>query len=522
MPGGVFCHDNATEGWQIGRSMIRRENGGPGLTRRELVGWGAGAAVFWGAAGLAGCGVAANRPKNVIFLVPDGMSAGVPAMAEAFSRVVRHKGTHWHRILRARKAAQGFFDMASQNSLVTDSAAAASAWGSGRRVLNGMINQYRDGTLLTPLIPLLHEKGKATGLVTTARLTHATPAGFCAQVPHRDQEDQIALDYLAHRPRVLFGGGAKHFDAAVRADGRNVAGEFGAAGYAVVRDRTAMRLAASGPVLGLFAGDHLPYTIDHRQNGAQLASVPDLAEMTGKALELLGAQREGFFLMVEGARVDHAAHANDAAGILWDQLAFDDAIGVALEFQKRHPATLVVIGSDHGNANPGLNGMGKGYRESTGCFARLERATASASAMRGRLVEGLAKAGAEPHRVVREVVEAGTGYVLDASECAALAAVLQGKKVSEISGQQQNFYGLLGQMLGNWTGVGWTGVTHTSDWTQTFALGPGQEAFSGLLENTDFFLRMADVFGISHRNPADAQAPEVVLPGERAVADPTG
>lgn len=502
--------------------MNRKKVAGAGVTRRGLLGLGAGAAAFWGAGTWAGCGPGDRRPKQVIFLVPDGMSSGVPAMAESFSQLVRREGTHWHSLLRSGRASLGFFDMASQNSLVTDSAAAASAWGSGRRVPNGLVNQYADGTLLTPLVPLLHERGKAAGLVTTARITHATPAGFCATVPHRDQEDRIAEQYLVHRPRVLLGGGSKHFDPAVRKDGRDLVGEFSAAGYSRVTDRSGLQQTESDHVLGLFSPDHMPYAIDRLQDGRQQEALPALSEMTAKALELLGRGGNGFFLMVEGARVDHAAHANDAAGLLWEQLAFDDAIGVALAFQKRNPETLVVIGSDHGNANPGLNGMGGGYRESTECFARLARGKSSAAVIRTRLKEEMARGKAVSWTVVRDQIKSQTGHVLNTEECAALLDVLQSRPVGEFSSQQKNFYGLLGQMMGNWTGIGWTGVTHTSDWTQTLAVGPGQEAFAGLMQNTDFFLRMSEIFGINHRNPEDAHPVPPSVPAERAVADPTG
>jgi alkaline phosphatase len=516
-----FRHDNVMGRWQ-GLDMGARKLIKEGLTRRELVAWGAGAAALWGSASLTGCLPTVTKPRQVIFLVPDGMSAGVPPMAEVFSNLVRQRVTHWNRLVRGGKVTQGLFDTTSQNSLVTDSAAAATAWGSGRRVLNGMINEYRDGTVLTPLVPLLHDLGKATGLVTTARLTHATPAGFCAHVPHRDLEDQIAGDYLWHLPHVLLGGGDKHFDSATREDKRDLKAEYEAAGYALVRDRTGLRQAGDGRLLGLFASDHLPYALDHRQDGSLLEGTPTLAEMTEKALALLARKPNGFFLMVEGARVDHAAHANDGAGILWEQMAFDDAIGVALEFQKRRPETLIVIASDHGNANPGLNGMGKGYRESTGCFERLAGVRSSHSRMKTEIEEGLKIGNAKPREFVHQVVAAGTGYALIPSECDALARAVMTKQVTEYSTQQANFYGLLGQMIGNWSGVGWTGVTHTSDWTQILALGPGQEAFSGLLDNTDFYLRMADIFGITHRNPEDAQPPEVTPPAERTVADPTG
>ncbi|MDX6766396.1 MAG: alkaline phosphatase [Candidatus Methylacidiphilales bacterium] len=500
---------------------MNRQNHHNGWTRREWVGMGLGTG-FLGAFGLAGCSTVPPRARSVIFLVPDGMSAGVPPLAEAFSQRVRQRGTHWHRLVTGGKATLGQFDMASQNSLVTDSAAAASAWGSGRRVMNGVINQFRDGTRLTPLLPLLHERRVATGLVTTARITHATPAGFCASVPQRDQEDLIALEYLRHQPDVLLGGGARHFQPETRKeDGRDLVAEMAALGYTTVVDRVALRTGAATTarrLLGLFQADHLPYTIDHRQDGALLETVPSLSEMTDAALSLLARQDRPFFLMVEGARVDHAAHVNDAAGILWEQLAFDDALGVALAFQERRPDTLIVVGSDHGNANPGLNGMGHGYRESTGCFQRLERATASVVSM---LKELRANPSVDVAAVGR-VVEAGTGFRLNAVECRAVLDALQQKPLRELDGQQANPPGMLGQILGNWTGIGWTGVTHTSDWTQSLAQGPGQEAFAGLVANTGVFERFAEIYGIAQRNPEDTQAPEITLPAERAIADPTG
>src|SRR4029434_4694557 len=113
--------------------------------------------------------------------------------------------------------------------------------------------------------------------------------------------------------------------------------------------------AADARVLGLFWSDHLPYTIDRNREPAMQSRVPTLAEMTSSALQNLSHSPDGFLLQVEGGRVDHAAHDNDAASMLHDQLAFDDAIGVALEFAKEHGDTLVIITTDHGTGNPGLS-----------------------------------------------------------------------------------------------------------------------------------------------------------------------
>lgn len=491
-----------------------------GWTRRETLGLGALAAGVLGLPGLAGC-LPSRKPKNILFLVSDGMSAGVPAMAEAFSKQVRGKGTCWHHLSVDADTARGFFDMSSMASLVTDSAAAASAWGSGQRVLNGVINQYPDGTSLKPLCKILQEKGYRTGLVTTARITHATPAGFFADVPHRSQEDAIAAQYLDQGPWVLLGGGAKHFDGEKREDQRNLPGEFQNAGHQTARTKSELLGIATGPVLGLFAADHLPYTLDQKQDPVLLEKVPSLSEMTEQALKLLSRENKPFFLMIEGARVDHAAHANDAAGLLWDQLAFDDAIAVALEFQKRNPATLIVIGSDHGNANPGVNGMGPGYKESSACFERVAAFKQSFAWMRGRIKKS-EEAGKKPDTaLIREIVREACGFELPKADLEALLNVYLSRPVMDFSNQQKNFYGVLGQIMGNLTGVGWTGVTHTSDWTLRLAKGPGQEVFEGLMDNTEFFNRVLALWNIPFRNPVyTGEIPKVVLPPVSS-ADPT-
>jgi alkaline phosphatase len=493
-----------------------------GWTRRETLKWGA-TALAAGTLPAIGqpAAPAASSPRKVIFLVSDGMSAGVPSLAEPFSLLVRNTGTHWHRLMSQGTAAQGLFDMASLNSLVTDSAAAASSWGSGQRVFNSALNTYPDGVKLTPLCRVLAEKGIRTALVTTARITHATPAGFDAVVSHRDKEDEIAVQYLESGPDVLLGGGSRHFSDKDRKDKRDVRGEFAAKGAAVLA--TKADLAAwngSGRVLGLFASDHVPYTVDQRAEPDLQKTIPTLAEMTAAALKSL-ASTPDFFLMVEGARIDHAAHANDAAGVLWDQLAFDDAVGVALAFQKEHPDALVIISSDHGNANPGLNGMGSVYKDSTGCFRRLAKTTRSFSWIR-RQLDGLKKEDKLDEAAVGRIISESTGLAPSKEECAALKEWVSQRKVHEWSTQHANFYGTLGQILGNWCGIGWTGVTHTADWTQLTAVGPGQDAFQGLVRNTTFFDRICDFWKISYRNPAyTGTLPDFSAP-DHATADPTG
>lgn len=484
------------------------------ITRRAALKLGAASALAGVASALprrsawaktpAGDAKAKPSPRNILFMVADGMSPGVPAMAEAFSHLLRNGGTQWHELSGQSRVVHGWFDMASLNSLVTDSAAAASAWGSGSRVFNGAVNMLPDGQPLTPLAALAKQRGKAVGLVTTTRITHATPAGFAASVPSRDLEDEIAPQYL-NIVDVLLGGGLRHFDPAVRRDRRDVLDEYRAAGYAVCRSRDELlagNLRAEEKLLGLFSQQHLPYTIDRNREADLQNSVPTLAEMTRIALETLSRSPDGFLLQVEGGRVDHAGHNNDAAALLWDQLAFDEAVGLAVEFQRANPDTLVIITADHGTGNPGINGIGSRYSRSTHHFERLAMSVASFQAMHARFGE-IQKQHGRPANTseVSDILHWGTGIELSQEEAGVIASYLAGNPAPELNRAQANISGAAAQILGNHNGIGWTGVVHTSDWAPILAFGPGSERFAGLLKNTDAFEQLAQLMGIAHRNP---------------------
>jgi alkaline phosphatase len=438
----------------------------------------------------------AGRVKNIIFMVSDGMSAGVPSLADEFGKLVRGKGSFWYQLLQSPDATLGFFDMASLNSLVTDSASASSAWGSGSRIFNGQINVLPDGTRLTPIAQIVKQAGKKVGLVTTTRITHATPAGFAAVQPRRDDEDDIAPQYL-NVVDVLMGGGLRHFAPNRRKDGKDLIKTYQDAGYAYwnTRDQVISN-ARPEKVLGLFYDSHVPYTIDHIHSDELKRTVPTLAEMTRKALEILGDAPNGFLLQVEGGRVDHAAHANDAAGIMWDQLAFDDAIEVAYEFAAKRNNTLLIITSDHGNSNPGLNGMGGEYEASNKAMSLLQHAKCSFE----ELPNKLRSAGSADE--VRDILKAQLGIEINGEEANALAGAIKGNLPPIWNRQHRNLQGLLGLILSNYNGYGWVGTSHTADYTWITALGTGREEFHGLVRNTDAFYKMLKLFGLSHKNPS--------------------
>ncbi|MFC7339170.1 alkaline phosphatase [Haloferula chungangensis] len=430
------------------------------------------------------------RARGIIFMVSDGMSSGVLPMSEAFSQQLRKRPTAWWQLLSGPATVHGLMDTASSDSLVTDSAAASSAWSSGQRIPNSQVNISDKGRELESIGATLRTQNVRLGLVTTSKVTHATPAGFAANSVDRNDEDHIAPQYL-DRAELVLGGGSKFFDAAKRGDRRDLFAEYRKAGYEVLRHRDELLASNSPKLLGTFASDHLPYSIDRAADPKLAKKVPTLAEMTRAALDRFLASDKPFLLQVEGARIDHAAHANDIGALLHDQLAFDDALAEVIAMTAAHPEILVVITSDHGNANPALNGTGAAYRRTNEHFERIARARASHEAI---LASWKSKPGDTSDLVA--LIEKSLGFTPEKEEASALLDTLAGREFAEWSHQLSNPPGLLGQISGNHTGTGWTGVSHTADPTVISSFGPGSAAFSGLVRNDQVRDKLLETLGV--------------------------
>lgn len=239
----------------------------------------------------------------------------------------------------------------SADNVVTDSAAAASAIATGERTNNGMLSQRPDGTPLATLLEAARDKGMSTGIVTTNTVYDATPAAFATHGSFRSDADQIAKAMLAARIDVLLGGGRDRFlpkgqEGSKRGDAANLIDEAKKTGYAYISTRQELRAADTNKLLGLFNTGFLNYVIDRDKNRVDQVE-PTLAEMTGKALTILSRNQKGFFLLVEGARIDHAAHAFDATGMTAEILAFNEAVKTALNFARKDKNTLVIVLADH-------------------------------------------------------------------------------------------------------------------------------------------------------------------------------
>ncbi|MDM7919810.1 MAG: alkaline phosphatase [Methanosarcina sp.] len=292
--------------------------------------------------------------KNVIILVPDGCSQSVQTLARWYSG----------NPLMLDEMITGMVSTYSTDSVITDSSSAATAFATGYKTTNGfvsvgpgnasvlsMLESPSEDLQYSPLATVLEGsklEGKATGLVATSRVSHATPAAFASHVDSRDNENEIMEQMVYENIDVVFGGGSRHLvpeaEGGKRTDGENLTAVLLDRGYQYVDSRDEMLNLSSGKAWGLFASSHMAPDIDR----AELApEEPSLAEMTGKALELLSQDRNGFFLMVEGSQVDWANHANDPAYAVTDFLAFDEAVKVAVEFAEKDGHTLVLAFPDH-------------------------------------------------------------------------------------------------------------------------------------------------------------------------------
>lgn len=432
-----------------------------------------------------------GEAKNVIFMVSDGMSAGTLALADLVKNRQYGKSTHWIDLYNSdREFHRGLMDMASLDSPVTDSSAAASSWGCGHRINNGAVNVGPEDEKYRTVLEVFRDAGKKTGLVSTARITHATPAGFGANVEERGMEDEIAAQYLEREYDVLMGGGARHFDADQRGDGKDLFQAFDQKEYTVAQTKNEMREAPDGQgLLGLFFDSHVPYTTDHMSSDEYKEEIPTLAEMTSKALDNL-ENEDGFILQVEGGRVDHGAHSNDAAGMIYDQIAFDDAIKTVLDFIEGRDDTLLIITTDHGNANPGLNGAGPGYTDAGSMLDRLHEFRHTNNWILSELDENSSISD------IRERVEYATQIGIEKDEASMLRDALREELVTPYK-VRNTPSSVLASVMANYTSVNFIGSVHTGDYVELAALGPGIENMDQFTRNTELFDLMIEMAGVA-------------------------
>ena len=516
--------------------------------------------AYGGRAG-SGCDDSAGpRPKSIIFFISDGMGPGYLTMARDANLCGTTDGLLLDRTL------VGISRTRSADSLVTDSAAGATAFATGFRTDNHVVGEVpaddatgegaRTSADYRPVGTILEgaqAAGKRTGIVTTARVTHATPAAFSSHLADRDDENEIAREQVfSLETNLLMGGGRRHFDpnhadGSKREDDVDLVAAARARGYEVVTDRDGLFAAeatlagadadassrsgrpdsnanASAPratrllgprMLGLFASSHLPYEIDvalglvaSRARAGE--DPPSLEEMTRAAIRVLSERDdgEGFFLLVESARVDHGGHANDAGAALGEVCAFERAFRAAVEHADANPDVLVVATADHDTGGLSVGCCGK-YAMNVTKFRTLR---GSAAEVTETILDMYARADEDgenitargPDMIRAALAAAGRdpadeGSMVDDDEVNALAALALAAHSAPSREHGYEGYELqnaLGGALSRATLVGWTSHGHTGVDVPMFARGAGAERFRGSMANYEVGREMIRLLGV--------------------------
>lgn len=424
----------------------------------------------------------AAQPKNVILFIGDGMSTPQRMTAEEFSRKSGRGPLALNNL-----PFQATTRTCSANSLVTDSAAAATAIACGEKTRNGSLGVDANGKKVYSSAAFAKQQGKKVGVITSVTINHATPGGFYAHRKSRGDGYGIGLDLLSSGFDLFAGDElTKHNDckhAEYRGDIYALAETE--AGYKFINDDTVAFLNLK-PGCGKvwFVSSSYPFAIDVSEK----TKSPSLAQMTAKGIELLDNPDRGFFMMVEGGKIDWAGHANDAATNLREMLALDDAVKVALDFQKRNPDTLIVVTGDHETGGMSMGFAGTGYNFYMEKLVGQKRSMARTEAVikERKIVEF-----AELRRYVEE------NFVFDFTDDdwkqmeKAFAKDVENTKKGIRENEKYDavkvsqFPNVLKQIVSHKCGIGWSSGAHTALPVLTTAAGPGADVFHGFIDNTD-------------------------------------
>ena len=300
--------------------------------------------------------------RNVIVLQGDGMATAQRDLI----RLVSKGNKEGDELVMNRLQHTGLVhtDPADPEEAVTDSAAAATAFSTGYKSFNGAIGVDAQGVARPTVLEDARRMGKATGLVTTSQVTDATPAAYAAHIDDRSKQSEIARQFIEKsKPDVILGGGEDYWFPAGTEGGHpdhpatdpteaskgtegNLVERAQQLGYRYVSTRDGLAKAKGRKVLGLFANEEM---FEHREEGHGDLYDPlvPLPEMATKALNLLSSDRDGLFVLIEEEGIDEMAHENNAGLMIKAGEALDQTVGVAVEFARRHPGTLILVQGDH-------------------------------------------------------------------------------------------------------------------------------------------------------------------------------
>lgn len=408
------------------------------------------------------CASATAAPKNIIYMIGDGMG---PAYLTAY-RYYQHNTEHG----TARPVTNTIFDdlltgaastYPDDDTLVTDSAAGATALATGVKSFNGAISVNRQHIPIGTMMQLAKQLGKANGIVASSQVNHATPAAFVSHNVSRRNYNAIADMYFDYRINgqpvadVILGGGTDYF---IRPD-RNLVAEFQTEGYQYTDSWQQLDKLTQKPALALLEKSALPAALNTSQPR-------QLATLTEKALELLSPAEKGFVLMVEGSQIDWCGHDNDIACAMAEMHDFAQAVAVAKAYVDAHPDTLLVITADHETGGMSLGAGGQ--------YLWLPDVIKGVSATGRKIADEMNATATEESAMQRWF--ALTNITLTAEE--------QKLLLQQRGKEQHPLREIAVKLIATYSYTGWTSSGHTAVDVPIMAYGAHSEAFHGFMDNT--------------------------------------
>lgn len=480
--------------------------------------------------------LATAGPKYVFFFLGDGMSATQVQATEAYlttinggdAMVAEDLLRPENRLNMSKMPVLGMQTTYDSFALMTDSASSATAFAAGVKTKSGTIGMMPGATpddpVHTPvksIAQLAHEAGRRVGVLSSVSLNHATPAAYYASVPSRN--DYVGIGYqLADSGYEFFGGGGLN-----KAD-QDLMDYVAAQGYTVLNDRASIgdllrnpmdKVIAINPVLPTSSA--MPYAIDKPEENLSLAEMTRVAVSTlCEGFNDTGrcSNRDGFFMAVEGGKIDWACHANDAMATIGDMLDFDQAVAVALKFQAKHPhETLIVVTGDHETGGMTVGHATTGYKAyydrllgQTNSFEHFDmnvwpdHKAAHSPGYNWTLPNNLAS-----NTEMVSILAENFGLVwseLNTDQQIKLEDAYDKSMVGEndnTADENQLLYGYynpisvtITHILNEKASIGWTSYSHTGVPVPVFAQGKEAWRFAGFYDNTDIAKRLAKVMDL--------------------------
>lgn len=433
-----------------------------------------------------------GNKMNVIMMIPDGQSLSEQTLAR------------WYQGYRlgTDKYICGLVRTYDADSAITDSSAAATAYATGYKTNEGYegvlphisnmpgaigVSELNDEMPFATVLEAARLAGKSTGMVVTAPIMHATPAGFSSHVNDRRLYAKIAKQQINSGIDVMLGGGSYYLRDG-RDDGRDLISDALKLGYSYVTDAAGLEASSADRLLGTFASIDMNYDFD------RTSSEPTLEQMTKKAIEVLNRNENGFFLLVEGSKIDYASHAHDPVGVISESLSFDRAFRAATEFAEADGNTVVISCADHGNGGMSI-GVGQSGYASMNISAYLEplkRAKLTGAGVYQHLNADKSN--------IRYEVEKYYGI-----------SDLTDDEVNKIKNTDE-VMAALGSMMSKRANIGWTGGGHTGEEVPLAVFDPRGNGLTGVVDNTDISHYMQETLGVS----TDDVTQELFIPARSA------